>query len=42
MTRLVAAFNHRDIFIDPDPAASFAERERLTTSKTPNWVVGRL
>ena len=30
-TRLVAAFDHRDIFIDPDPdaATSFAERKRL-------------
>ena len=30
-TRLVAAFDHRDIFIDPipDPAISFAERKRL-------------
>ena len=30
-TRLVAAFDHRDIFIDPnpDPAASYAERKRL-------------
>src|SRR5262249_918876 len=29
--RLVAAFDHRDIFIDPspDPAAGFAERRRL-------------
>jgi glutamate dehydrogenase len=31
VTRLIAAFNHRDIFIDPDPdpATSFAERKRL-------------
>ena len=30
-TRLVAAFDHRDIFIDPDPdaATSYAERKRL-------------
>ena len=30
-TKLVAAFNHLHIFIDPspDPAASFAERKRL-------------
>jgi glutamate dehydrogenase len=30
-TRLVAAFDHRDIFIDPDPdaATSYAERARL-------------
>lgn len=29
--RLKAAFNHRHIFIDPNPdaAASFAERQRL-------------
>ena len=29
--RLIAAFDHRDIFLDPnpDPAASFAERQRL-------------
>src|SRR5204863_5337413 len=29
--RLVAAFDHRDIFIDPapDPETSFVERERL-------------
>ncbi len=29
--RLVAAFNHKHVFVDPDPdpAASFAERERL-------------
>ncbi len=32
-TRLIAAFNHRHIFLDPDPdpAASFAERSRLFT-----------
>ena len=31
MTRLVAAFNHAHIFLDPDPdpERSFAERERL-------------
>ena len=30
-TRLVAAFDHRDIFLDPDPdaATSYAERQRL-------------
>jgi glutamate dehydrogenase len=29
--RLVAAFNHKDVFLDPDPdpARSFAERQRL-------------
>ena len=33
-TKLVAAFDHRDIFIDPDPdpKASFAERKRLFAS----------
>ena len=32
--RLIAAFDHRDIFIDPDPdpATSFAERQRLFAS----------
>ncbi len=35
-TRLLAAFDHRDIFIDPDPdpEASFAERERLFRAKS--------
>ena len=30
-TKLVAAFDHRDIFIDPDPdpERTFAERRRL-------------
>ncbi|MDN2565733.1 NAD-glutamate dehydrogenase [Aquibium sp. A9E412] len=38
-TRLVAAFDHRDIFIDPDPdpAVSFAERERLFAMGRSSW-----
>ncbi|MBP0616715.1 NAD-glutamate dehydrogenase [Jiella mangrovi] len=38
-TRLVAAFDHRDIFIDPnpDPAASFAERKRLFDVPRSSW-----
>ena len=38
-TRLVAAFDHRDIFIDPDPdaAASFAERRRLFDLPRSSW-----
>ncbi|MEJ2378014.1 MAG: NAD-glutamate dehydrogenase, partial [Pseudolabrys sp.] len=38
-TRLVAAFDHRDIFIDPDPdpAASFAERKRLFELPRSSW-----
>jgi glutamate dehydrogenase len=37
--RLVAAFDHRDIFIDPDPdpARSFAERERLFNLPRSSW-----
>ncbi len=37
--KLVAAFNHRDIFIDPnpDPAASFAERQRLFDLPRSGW-----
>jgi len=37
--KLVAAFDHRDIFIDPDPdtAASFAERERLFRLPRSSW-----
>ena len=40
--RLVAAFDHRHVFIDPDPdpEASFAERTRLFA--LPVLVVGRL
>ena len=37
--RLVAAFDHRDIFIDPDPdpAKSFAERKRLFDLPRSSW-----
>jgi glutamate dehydrogenase len=37
--RLVAAFNHRDIFIDPDPdpEASFKERKRLFELSHSSW-----
>jgi len=37
--RLVAAFDHRHIFIDPDPdaARSFAERERLFKLPRSSW-----
>ena len=37
--RLVAAFNHRDIFIDPDPdaATSFEERKRLFELPRSSW-----
>ncbi|MEX0406279.1 NAD-glutamate dehydrogenase [Aquibium sp. LZ166] len=37
--RLIAAFDHRDIFIDPDPdpAASFAERERMFALPRSSW-----
>ncbi len=38
-TRLIAAFDHRDIFIDPDPdpVASFAERQRLFELPRSSW-----
>ncbi|PSJ61998.1 NAD-glutamate dehydrogenase [Pseudaminobacter soli (ex Li et al. 2025)] len=38
-TKLIAAFDHRDIFIDPDPdaAASFAERKRLFALPRSSW-----
>jgi glutamate dehydrogenase len=38
-TRLVAAFDHRDIFLDPDPdpAVSFAERRRLFEVPRSSW-----
>jgi glutamate dehydrogenase len=38
-TRLVAAFDHRHIFIDPapDPATSFAERKRLFDLPRSSW-----
>ncbi|HKO66620.1 MAG TPA: NAD-glutamate dehydrogenase [Burkholderiaceae bacterium] len=37
--RLLAAFDHRHVFIDPDPdvAASFAERERLFALPRSSW-----
>ena len=38
--RLLAAFDHRDIFIDPDPTdleASFRERERLFALPRSSW-----
>ena len=37
--KLVAAFDHRDIFIDPtpDPAISFAERKRLFELPRSSW-----
>ncbi|HET6153487.1 MAG TPA: NAD-glutamate dehydrogenase [Marmoricola sp.] len=38
-TRLVGAFDHRDIFLDPDPdpAVSFAERRRLFDLPRSSW-----
>ena len=38
-TKLIAAFDHRDIFIDPDPdpASSFAERQRLFDLPRSSW-----
>jgi glutamate dehydrogenase len=38
-TRLVAAFDHRDIFVDPNPdaASSFAERKRLFELPRSSW-----
>ena len=37
--RLVAAFDHRHVFVDPDPdaAASFAERQRLFDLPRSSW-----
>ncbi|RUX22707.1 NAD-glutamate dehydrogenase [Mesorhizobium sp. M2A.F.Ca.ET.037.01.1.1] len=37
--RLIAAFDHRDIFIDPDPdmAASLAERQRMFALPRSSW-----
>ncbi|MEZ5920111.1 MAG: NAD-glutamate dehydrogenase [Parvularculaceae bacterium] len=37
--RLIAAFDHRDIFVDPDPdtASSFAERKRLFELPRSSW-----
>src|SRR6185312_3780889 len=38
-TRLIAAFDHRDIFVDPDPdpAMSLAERQRLFALERSSW-----
>jgi glutamate dehydrogenase len=38
-TKLVAAFDHRDIFLDPDPdpATSWAERDRLFALPRSSW-----
>ena len=38
-TRLVAAFDHRDIFLDPNPnaAVSFDERQRLYNLPRSSW-----
>ncbi|PWL16795.1 NAD-glutamate dehydrogenase [Falsochrobactrum shanghaiense] len=38
-TRLIAAFDHRDIFIDPDPVAAtgFEERQRLFNLPRSSW-----
>jgi glutamate dehydrogenase len=38
-TRLIAAFDHRHVFIDPDPdpEASFAERERMFALPRSSW-----
>ncbi|MDG4883314.1 NAD-glutamate dehydrogenase [Mesorhizobium sp. WSM4884] len=38
-TRLIAAFDHRDIFIDPDPdmVASMAERQRIFALPRSSW-----
>ncbi|MBN9076359.1 MAG: NAD-glutamate dehydrogenase [Rhizobiales bacterium 65-79] len=38
-TRLIAAFDHRDIFIDPDPdpVTSFAERQRMFNLPRSSW-----
>lgn len=37
--RLVAAFDHRHVFLDPDPdpSASFAERNRLASLASSSW-----
>ncbi len=37
--QLVAAFDHRHVFVDPnpDPAASFAERRRLFALPMSSW-----
>ncbi len=38
-TKLIAAFDHRDIFIDPDPdcAKSYKERQRLFEAARSSW-----
>jgi glutamate dehydrogenase len=38
-TKLLAAFDHRDIFLDPDPdpAKSYAERERMFALPRSSW-----
>jgi glutamate dehydrogenase len=38
-TRLIAAFDHRDVFIDPDPdeKSSYAERKRLFEMGRSSW-----
>ncbi|WP_412058843.1 NAD-glutamate dehydrogenase [Bartonella sp. DGB2] len=38
-TKLIAAFDHRDIFIDPnpDPSISYAERQRLFALPRSSW-----
>ena len=38
-TKLVAAFDHRDIFVDPnpDPLRSFAERQRMFDLPRSSW-----
>ncbi len=38
-TKLVAAFDHRDIFLDPapDPETSYAERKRLFEQQRSSW-----
>ncbi len=38
-TKLLAAFDHRDIFIDPDPdcAVSYKERKRLFNKERSSW-----
>ena len=37
--RLLAAFDHRHVFVDPDPdaATSFAERERMFALPRSSW-----
>ncbi len=40
--RLIAAFDHRHIFIDPDPDPQTAYDERQRLFDLPRFVVGRL